>query len=404
MPHYPPKPAPNRFILPFFDHAASPLSFEADATCETQIEGQTRKFLLKIWRNFVFFTLAPQTQTGAVWGITTPLALTFETDDLFRRDRDVLGRFFERELHAGHFGFFDGLFARQYYDSVFYFWRPDGRVMVRSWWDDRNAFTLEWPAPDWNWARWFELDRTTEQKEMWLERHYKLQETARINYTKISPQESERWAKLPSQKRAPLTIGEGWPILERHKRDLESWGLERVSEVEKLTKYLSYAILDADFWEQYASVDAEIDCATPTHLMRVQCGAENEKGGHFIYFQDNRLSAWLFLIWRHLPIFSLEFEYLEPHEVSSFAEEWPVKAQWVRCQPATFRWQIAAPTAHERMEATLELRDWLDSLVGQGRLTASDAQILWDWPFEKTYWGGTDFYSRVFTSWPRENS
>ena len=242
-----------------------------------------------------------------------------------------------------------------------------GNGQLRAWWDATGGEPFRWPnceaaqplallnEPD---HHGFEIT------PIWNSRWYWVGQYRGEFHALIPAKERHEWESVPF-------LGHGVLLEQARNRARPSflladrgweWKHGSLQEFVSLAKAILHRI---DWlWENRASLDWRLSSTTPG-------------GVGSVFPRENIISddGWIFSGGDELLSLLI-------HDFVPFGWKWArgrVNKGW-ECNSLEWEFAVSAPQSHhERIEAHLQVRNWLESLVAREALSASDADLLFNW-------------------------
>ena len=322
----------HQFILAPWEHRGAHFDARPDFVVSLEIGGRERMFMLKVKQNALWFREA---ERGPEWtfGLFAPLENSSEAAKRWARDEFTV-EWFESALRAGDFGRAVVRDGFEFYEGSFVFlFGPDGRALAREFWDERGVeFT-------WKTAAGFEL-------EEFLDRPL-----APFEQLARGLDEDPALCDAISAREVPAELRQNVPL---------QWLCGSQKELETLARNLAF------LWWNWTQTSAIFHYAS-----------EGEHGGAAL------IGVWEGTTFTHRDrlapqIRRLSDLFLDYHTPVGF--EWEFQdAQGGRnsWEPGgiAIRVRVEPPSAHEKLEAALFLREWL-----RGKVAEAEIEELLDAP------------------------
>ena len=319
----------HQFILAPWEHRGAQFDARPDFVASLEIGGRERTFLLKVKRNALWFREAGR-DANWTFGLLAPLEADSEGAQGWAREPFLI-EWFECELRAGNFGrvvVWDD-FAN-YLGSFVFLFGADGRGLAREPWDD-GGLGFSWDASvrfelaeflDWPFADFETLARGLGDDRALLHKF--------------------NWRDVPKD----ALEGE-----ELH------WICGSLAELERLTCALAFWLWK---WE--------------SDSVSFVYSSESEHGNAGLLFVNEKTaSKGLLSFPEHIApgILTLAALFLDYHTPVGFCWEFQDAAggrnSW-DAEPLQISVSMEPPSAHEKLEAGLLLREWLRGKVGQSEI------------------------------------
>ena len=312
-------------------------------------------YVLRVRNGLLYFSTHPQERVSPVW--TTLLPLPPEIQD----DGAELVSWWREQVSIGRFGLFDKS----------YVWGCLGQGRYRAWWDASGGEPFRWPncATAQPSALLREPQRGRDLANLpslWSNRARLLYDRAWF-HPLMCAQERAQWRQIPPLRNGGelITRALNRPIPPRlSAAEPLSWRRDSMDKLASLARAIVRNV--PSVWQHFDQLNLFVAAHTLVDYgtFMVMPSMNPDENDAYGWYESNGEA-----------LLSLLF-----HDFVPRGWHWTRRTERHHCQPEQFQFGVTAPSRHERIEARLSIRDWLNDLTENNRLRAADAKFLLEWP------------------------